>query len=61
MAVAGDSVRNGFLSQQVVPRGHVWLTGDNSSQSTDSREWGPLPIGLILGRAVLKVFKNLIK
>ncbi|CAG2179649.1 unnamed protein product [Oppiella nova] len=55
-AIAGDSVRHGFLSQQVIPRGHVWLTGDNTNYSTDSRDWGPIPIGLIVGKAVLKIW-----
>ncbi|CAG2102551.1 unnamed protein product [Medioppia subpectinata] len=56
VAVAGDSVRHGFISQQVVPRGHVWLTGDNTNHSTDSRDWGPIPIGLIVGKAVLRIW-----
>ncbi|XP_054153803.1 mitochondrial inner membrane protease subunit 1-like [Oppia nitens] len=56
VAVAGDSIRQGFFSQIVIPRGHVWLAGDNTNHSTDSRVWGPIPIGLIVGKAVLKVW-----
>lgn len=33
-----------------VPEGHCWLTGDNLSQSLDSRSYGVLPLGLIKGR-----------
>lgn len=33
-----------------VPEGHVWLSGDNMSQSLDSRNYGPLPMGLIKGK-----------
>ncbi|XP_053539002.1 mitochondrial inner membrane protease subunit 1 isoform X2 [Ictalurus punctatus] len=38
-----------------VPRGHVWLEGDNLKNSTDSRCYGPVPYGLIQGRVCLKV------
>jgi mitochondrial inner membrane protease subunit 1 len=38
----------------VVPRGHVWLEGDNPHQSTDSREYGPVPLGLVRGRIVAR-------
>lgn len=37
-----------------IPRGHVWLEGDNSSQSFDSRNFGPVPIALLEGRIVLR-------
>lgn len=39
-----------------VPKGHVWLEGDNSSQSTDSRHYGPVPVALVRGRARLRVW-----
>ncbi|KAJ9581991.1 hypothetical protein L9F63_003681 [Diploptera punctata] len=51
----GDKVILGF-STHVVPRGHVWLEGDNRSNSTDSRIYGPVPQGLIRGRAVCRVW-----
>lgn len=37
-----------------VPNGYVWLEGDNASQSTDSREYGPVPLSLIRGRVILR-------
>ena len=34
-----------------VKPGHVWLEGDNASDSQDSRSFGAVPMGLIHGRA----------
>ncbi|RKO91280.1 peptidase S24/S26A/S26B/S26C [Blyttiomyces helicus] len=39
-----------------VPPGHVWLQGDNFSNSTDSRAYGPVPMGLLRGRVLCKVW-----
>ncbi|XP_076042752.1 mitochondrial inner membrane protease subunit 1-like isoform X3 [Oratosquilla oratoria] len=51
----GDKVKNGFATY-IVPRGHVWLEGDNTRNSTDSRAFGAVPSGLIRGRAVCRVW-----
>ena len=40
---------------QVVPRGHVWLQGDNARNSTDSRHYGPVPAALIRGKVLYRV------
>lgn len=36
----------------VVPDGHVWVTGDNLSDSIDSRTYSAVPMGLITGKIV---------
>ncbi|KAJ3659136.1 hypothetical protein Zmor_010841 [Zophobas morio] len=56
VGLPGDRIRVGFNSYEIVPRGHVWLEGDNTTNSTDSRTYGPVPQGLIRSRALLKVW-----
>jgi inner membrane protease subunit 1 len=41
-----------------VPKGHVWLAGDNMSNSTDSRMYGPVPIGIIKGKVMARVSRT---
>ncbi|CAA3012082.1 mitochondrial inner membrane protease subunit 1 [Olea europaea var. sylvestris] len=40
----------------VVPKGHVWIQGDNIYASKDSRHLGPIPYGLILGKVFCRVW-----
>ncbi|XP_011865834.1 PREDICTED: mitochondrial inner membrane protease subunit 1 [Vollenhovia emeryi] len=54
VGLPGDKIRNGF-SVTTIPCGHVWLEGDNRNNSTDSREYGPIPQGLLHGRALCKI------
>ncbi|KAK7373936.1 hypothetical protein VNO80_07358 [Phaseolus coccineus] len=34
-----------------IQSGHCWVEGDNSASSIDSKSFGPIPLGLIRGRA----------
>ncbi len=40
----------------VVPKGHVWLQGDNYHNSTDSRHYGPIPYSLLRGKVFYKIW-----
>ena len=51
------AVVRGFLGRKEliqIPAGMVWLAGDNPDNSTDSRYYGPVPIGLIQGKLICK-------
>jgi len=57
IALPGDVVLKNSLYYQpsgerrlVVPEGHVFLEGDNPPKSRDSRHYGPVPMGLVVGR-----------
>ena len=39
----------------VVPRGHLWLAGDNADFSRDSRDYGPVPLSLVRGTLLARV------
>jgi len=57
IAVAGtsDSLTD---REDAVPNGYVWIEGDNKSSSVDSRDYGPIPMGLLQGKVVLCVYPN---
>lgn len=38
-----------------MPRGHVWLEGDNVDASSDSRIYGPVPEATLKGRVLARV------
>uniref|UniRef100_A0A8C5FZV4 Mitochondrial inner membrane protease subunit n=1 Tax=Gouania willdenowi TaxID=441366 RepID=A0A8C5FZV4_GOUWI len=61
IGLEGDKVCTSVLSDLLkthtyVPKGHVWLEGDNFRNSTDSRNYGPIPYALIRGRVCLKLW-----
>jgi signal peptidase I len=40
------------ITRQTIPKGDVFLLGDNRSISCDSRYWGPIPTSSIVGKVV---------
>ncbi|KAL3266998.1 hypothetical protein HHI36_011146 [Cryptolaemus montrouzieri] len=52
----GDKIHTNYGRTEIVPVGHVWLEGDNSTNSTDSRNYGAVPQGLIKSRAIYKIY-----
>lgn len=38
-----------------IPKGKLWIIGDNLRFSRDSRDYGPIPFGLVHGKAIGKV------
>lgn len=51
-----SKMRNFHYKEVFVPRGHVWLEGDNYENSSDSRIYGPVPLGLIQSRIVMRIW-----
>ncbi|TFK89613.1 LexA/Signal peptidase [Polyporus arcularius HHB13444] len=40
----------------VVPKNHLWVSGDNLAYSRDSRVYGPIPMGLVRGKLYARVW-----
>lgn len=56
-AVGGDRVHVlGRRGPVEVPVGHIWLEGDNHRNSTDSRSYGAVPLSLVRGRVLGRVW-----
>lgn len=43
-------------NRQQVPEGHCWIIGDNLGASRDSRFYGPLPLAMIKGKVIARVW-----
>uniref|UniRef100_A0A2P2JUE3 Mitochondrial inner membrane protease subunit n=1 Tax=Rhizophora mucronata TaxID=61149 RepID=A0A2P2JUE3_RHIMU len=62
MGTEGDSVtfvvdprKSERCETVVVPKGHIWIQGDHMYNSRDSRDFGPVPYGLLHAKAFWRV------
>ncbi|KAI3495592.1 hypothetical protein L1887_37937 [Cichorium endivia] len=63
IGMEGDSVtyvvdpQNSDITKTiVVPKGHIWVEGDNIYNTYDSRNFGPVPYGLLQGKVFWKIW-----
>ncbi|KAL5006205.1 hypothetical protein ScPMuIL_015011 [Solemya velum] len=56
IAMEGDRVHLEDNTVKYIPKGHVWLEGDNHDNSTDSHNYGPIPYGLLRSRVIYKIW-----
>ena len=55
----GEERENGNMNEMAmvqVPEGHCWVAGDNLEASRDSRHFGPLPLALVRGKVLARVW-----
>ncbi|XP_033727281.1 mitochondrial inner membrane protease subunit 1-like [Pecten maximus] len=55
IAMEGERVYNKGRYTKV-PKGHLWIEGDNKSKSHDSRNFGPVPYALVYTKAFYRVW-----
>ena len=51
----GDQKHEGKRMIQI-PEGHCWVLGDNLAESRDSRFFGPVPLALVKGKVLGRLF-----
>ncbi|GAM24731.1 hypothetical protein SAMD00019534_079060 [Acytostelium subglobosum LB1] len=58
--LAGDVIEYqgplGIVRRMQIPEGYVWVEGDNAKTSFDSRNYGPVPLSLVKGRVICRVY-----
>ncbi|XP_057949763.1 mitochondrial ATP-independent inner membrane protease subunit 1a-like [Malania oleifera] len=51
-----DPKNSDRLDTVVVPKGHIWIEGDNIYDSNDSRRFGAIPYGLLQGKVFWRIW-----
>lgn len=55
IALPGDTVQYSYKSV-IIPSGQMWVEGDNKVASLDSRDYGAVPIGLLDGLVICRLW-----
>ena len=56
----GETVQLSNGNEYVVPKNHIWVEGDNKSNSLDSRKFGAVPLQMIQGRVYFQIWPKLL-
>ncbi|KAH8888681.1 putative mitochondrial inner membrane protease subunit 1 [Thozetella sp. PMI_491] len=51
-----DTPESGSETMVQVPPGHCWVVGDNMLASRDSRLYGPIPLAMVRGKVLARVW-----
>ena len=43
-------------NHRIVPPGHLWIEGDNTRNSLDSRSYGTVPASLVIGKVICRLW-----
>jgi len=54
LSTSGINITNSSLV--IVPDGHLWVEGDNSVESSDSRFYGPVSSALLVGKVLMRIW-----
>ena len=54
--VRTDGIGDEYSSQCLVPPGHMWVEGDNTLNSSDSRFYGTVPASLVVGKVICRLW-----
>ncbi|KAL4267607.1 Mitochondrial Inner Membrane Protease Subunit 1 [Pleurotus pulmonarius] len=43
----------------VIPKGHLWISGDNAAMSRDSRDYGPVSMSLVRAKLRARIYPDI--
>ena len=54
--VQTNEIKQILWTKVIVPKGHIWVEGDNPLCSIDSRHYGPLPLSNVRGKILYRLW-----